>query len=135
MKYDEMVAMMAAKKKNRPQRHRHIEGNIQEGFVTWFRYAFPQYIIFSVPNGGTRNAREAVQLKKEGALAGVSDLVVVIERFVLFVETKTKNNKQQESQKLFQQNVERLGHTYVVCHNSQEFQLAIHRFIKEKLGI
>ncbi|SEA79970.1 VRR-NUC domain-containing protein [Prevotella sp. tc2-28] len=133
MKYDELKAMLAKEKK--PQRHRHLEGDIQEACVKYFRYAYPNYIIFSVPNGGTRNSREAVQLKREGALAGVADLVVVIEGAVLFVEMKTKNNKQQESQKVFQKNVERLGHQYSVCHSLQEFQLAIERFIKDRFGI
>ena len=133
MKYDELKAMLA--KERKPQRHRHIEGDIQEACVKWFRYAYPNYIIFAVPNGGTRNGREAVQLKREGALAGVADLVIVIEGAVLFVEMKTKNNKQQESQKVFQKNVERLRHQYVVCHSLQEFQLAIERFIKERFGM
>lgn len=74
-------------------------------------------------------------MKRAGVLAGVSDLIVVIENAVLFVELKTKNNKQQESQVSFQKAVERLGHTYVVCHSLQEFQLAVERFIKDKFGI
>ena len=130
MKYDELLAMMAKKEGNRPHRYRHKEGDIQEACVNWFRYAYPNYVIFSVPNGGTRNVREAAQLKKEGALAGVADLIIVIEGAVLFVEMKTKGNKQQDSQILFQMKIERLGHTYVVCHNLQEFQLAVERFIK-----
>ena len=133
MKYDELKAMLAERKE--PQRHRHLEGDIQEACVNWFRYAYPNYVIFAVPNGGSRNCREAVQLKREGALAGVADLIVIIEHAVLFVEMKTKKNKQQDSQVLFQQNVERLGHTYVICHSLQEFQLAIERFIKERYGI
>ncbi len=133
MKYDELKALLAKEKK--PQRHRHLEGDIQESCVKWFRYAYPHYILFAVPNGGTRNSREAVQLKREGALAGVADLIVVIERAILFVEMKTKKNRQQETQKEFQKNVERLGHQYVVCHSLQEFQLAIERFIKDRFGI
>ena len=134
MKYDELKALLA-KEKKQPQRHRHIEGDIQEACVRWFRLAYPRYLIFSVPNGGTRNAREAVQLKREGALAGVADLIIVIEGAVLFVEMKTKHNKQQESQKQFQEAVERLGHQYAVCHSLQEFQLTIERFIKERYEI
>lgn len=133
MKYDEFKKMMT--KMKHPQRHRHLEGDIQEACVNWFRYAYPNYIIFSVPNGGTRNSREAVQLRREGALAGVADLIIVTEGAVLFVEMKTKHNKQQETQKVFQSNVERLGHTYSVCHSLSEFQLIVERFIKDKYGI
>ena len=132
MKYDELKAMLAKQKV--PQRHRHLEGDIQEACVTWFRYAYPTYLIFAIPNGGTRNAREAAQIKREGALAGVADLIIVADNAVLFIEMKTKKNKQQESQKRFQEAVERLGHRYVVCHSLQEFQLAVERWLKERYG-
>jgi len=133
MKYDEFKALMAKEKK--PQRHRHIEGDIQEACVNWFRLSYPNYVVFAVPNGGTRNSREAIQLKREGALAGVADLVIVIEGAVLFVEMKTEYNKQQETQKIFQKNVERLGHKYVVCHSLREFILEVERFIKDRYGV
>lgn len=117
------------------QKHRHPEGDIQQACVNWFRYTYQNYIIFATPNGGTRNAREAAQLKKEGVMSGVSDLIIVIEGAVLFVEMKTKTNKQTRKQEAFQKAVERLGHRYVVCHSLQEFQLTVERFIKDRYGI
>ena len=133
MKYDEFLALQ--KKTEAPRRHRHIESSIQQACVLWFRAVYPNYIILSIPNGGSRNALEAANLKREGALAGASDLMVIAERAVLFIEMKKPKGKQQESQKVFQQNVERLGHKYVVCHSLQEFQLTIERFIKERYEI
>ena len=35
-------------------------------------------LIFSVPNGGSRNIVEAMTLKKTGTMAGVSDLILII---------------------------------------------------------
>lgn len=133
MKYDEFKKMMAKMKV--PQRHRHIEGDIQEACVNWFRLAYPNFLIFSVPNGGTRNSREAAQLKKEGSLAGVSDLIIIAENAILFIEMKSKKGKQQESQKKFQAAVERLGFEYRVCHSLQEFQLTVERWLKERYGL
>lgn len=53
---------------------------------------------FAVPNGGGRNVREAVNLKKEGVRAGVSDLCIILASNVVFIEMKKepkllKNNK------------------------------------------
>lgn len=132
MKYDEFMKMMSSEKTRRKPRH--LESAIQQSCVVWFRSTYPTYVIFSVPNGGSRNSLEAANLKKEGALSGASDLVIVIERAVLFVEMKSEKGRQQESQKEFQRKVERLGHQYCVCHSLKEFQLTVERFIKSKYG-
>lgn len=132
MKYDEFKKMLEKEKVRRKPRH--IESAIQQSCVAWFRAKFPLYVIFSVPNGGSRNSLEAANLKKEGALAGASDLVIVAERAILFVEMKSSKGRQQESQKDFQEKVERLGHQYSICHSLKEFQLTIERFIKSKYG-
>ena len=133
MKYDEFKAMMAHEKVKRKPRH--IESAIQQACVAWFRTAYPEYIIFAVPNGGSRNAHEAANIKREGALAGASDLVVVANRAVLFVEMKKPKGKQQETQVMFQKNVERLGHTYKICYSLSDFQLTIERWLKDKYGM
>lgn len=134
MKYDEFKKMMEKLPKPRG-RHNNPEARLQQSCVEWFRYAYPHYLCFAVPNGGTRNVREAASMKREGVMAGVADLIVVAERAVLFIEMKVGKNKQQESQKAFQKAVERLGHTYVVCHSLKEFQLTVERWLKERYGI
>ena len=133
MKYDEFKAILTKQKAR--QRPRHLEEDIQTACVEWFRYAYKNYVIFAVPNGGSRNAREAANMKRSGTLAGASDLIIVAEQAVLFIEMKTKTNKQTELQVAFQQAVERLGHTYAVCHSLKEFQLVVERFLKERYGI
>ena len=133
MKYEELKAMMA--KQHIRRKPRHIESEIQKSCVRWFREAYPRYIILSIPNGGSRNSLEAVNLKQEGALAGASDLLVIAEGVVLFVEMKSAKGRQSEYQKAFQKAVERLGHTYAVCRSLQEFQLTVERFLKERYGI
>ena len=133
MKYDEFKKMMEREKIRRKPRH--LESAIQQSCVLWFKQAFPNYLCFSVPNGGSRNALEAANLKREGALAGVSDLIIVAERAVLFIEMKTAKGRQQPSQVAFQQVVERLGHTYKICRSLTDFQLTIERWIKDRYGI
>lgn len=109
---------------------RHIESEIQQSCVRWFRYAFPHYIILSIPNGGSRNVIEAANLKKEGALAGASDLMVIAERRVLFIEMKKPKGRQSQLQKEFQHRVEVLGHRYVICYSLDDFM----QKVKDWLG-
>ena len=55
---------------------KHIEDNIQAGIVKLLR--LNGFLVFSVPNGGQRSAITGAILKKTGALAGVSDLIIVL---------------------------------------------------------
>lgn len=129
MTVEEFRAMFVAKGARRKPRH--IESAIQKACVDWFRFAYPEYLIFSVPNGGSRNAIEAAHLKKEGALAGVSDLIVVAWHTVIFVEMKTPKGRQSDHQRKFEQKVAALGHTYIVCHSLDEFKARITMLINK----
>jgi len=99
-----------------------IEHEHQKAFVKYLSLLERQGKImtfFAVPNGGSRNEREAKNLKLEGVRAGVSDLVVVIKNKVLFIEMKRPPKKLkngelstagisvQESQKEFLKKVSR----------------------------
>ena len=78
---------------------------------------------FSVPNGGLRNIKVAKALKAEGALAGVSDLIIVQPNKVIFVELKNgKEGHQSDSQKTFQSIVEGFGFQYLVWRTSDDCQ-------------
>lgn len=127
MEYQEFQKMM---KKLRPRRKsRHIESRIQIACVNWFRAKYPRYLCFSVPNGGSRNAIEAANLKREGALAGVADLIVIGKKRLLFVEMKTAKGKQSINQELFECTVKSLGFQYVICHSLDEFIRVIEEWI------
>lgn len=101
---------------------REEEHNIQIACVNWFRYQYPRYVIFAVPNGGWRNSIVAAKLKAEGVLAGVADLIIVALNKIVFIEMKKENGRQSESQKHFEEQVKRLGHEYYVCHGFDEFR-------------
>lgn len=106
------------------------ESQLQQMCVRYFRYVYPQYIIYATPNGGTRNPAEAKRLKAEGVLAGVADLTILLPQGKsLYIEMKIKGNKQTEHQKDFQQKAEALGHTYAVCYSFEEFK----RIVEEQL--
>ncbi|MCK5743518.1 MAG: VRR-NUC domain-containing protein [Caldisericia bacterium] len=67
------------------------ETDEQKMFIRWLQAK--RIFYFSVPNGGSRHGREAVNLKKEGVVAGVPDVVVMLEDRILFVEMKRKQKK------------------------------------------
>lgn len=126
MKFDELL-------KNQPntrRRPRHLEEQLQALCVKWFRLRFRRYIIFAVPNGGSRNRLEAFNLKVSGVLAGVADLIIVGNKKVLFVEMKYKHGTQQDTQKQFQQRVEELGHKYVLCRSFEQFKEEVEQWVK-----
>lgn len=119
MKFDKFLKMQSSGKfqikRNQPER------NLQANCVEWFRKTYPNLFIFAVPNGGSRNSREAHFLRLSGATAGVSDLIAVGNGKVLFIEMKVGKGRQSEYQKNFQSFVERLGHRYVICRSIQQF--------------
>lgn len=133
MKFDEFKAKYMSEKPKR--KHGHPEESIQTACVQWFRLAYPHYLCFAAPNGGSRNFLEAVNLKRSGVLPGVSDLIIIANHAVLFVEMKTKTGRQQASQKKFQADVERLGFEYKICRSLKEFQITIERWLKETYSI
>lgn len=94
---------------------RHLEDNLQRLIVRYLR--LNKILCFSVPNGGSRNEREARNLKISGVLAGVSDLIILLPEKVFFVELKTEKGKQSEYQQSFQEQVEKLGFDYLIWRN------------------
>ena len=91
----------------------------QCAIVDYIRYK--DELVFAIPNGGSRNKIEAANLKREGVLAGVSDLILVYPGRIVFVEVKSRNGKLQESQKLFRDTVQKLGYEYIVIRSLDEF--------------
>lgn len=112
---------------------------MQISCITWFRLAFPQYayMLFSVPNGGARNKKEAGILKAEGVVAGVSDLILLTPRQgkgALCIEMKTRTGTQRLSQKIWQEEAEKAGNKYVVIRSFDEFKACIEDYLGEPDG-
>ena len=101
------------------------ESRLQRLCVRWFRLTQKEALIFAVPNGGSRNIKEAGILKAEGVLAGVSDLLVMFRDKVLFIEMKTATGRQSKEQKAFAEQVKGLGFAYYLCRTFEEFQKII----------
>lgn len=119
---------------------RKAESRIQQICVSWFRLQFPSiaHLLFAVPNGGSRNLMEAANLKKEGVVAGVSDLILLYPiggygALCIEMKTSSKNSRQSSSQKEWQKLVESVGIKYVICRDIYEFQDAIKSYMQPVL--
>lgn len=106
------------------------ENKIQQECVIWFnnnyclKFQNPRWIIFSVPNEG-EDAYEIKRKRERGMLPGVSDLIIIGPKTTLFMETKTPQGRQAESQKEFQSRVEALGFKYYLFRSLEEFKQII----------
>lgn len=89
--------------------------------------------MFAVPNGGKRGIREAAIMKAEGVVAGVADLLLLIpsrEYHALAIEMKTDKGRQNDNQKLWQEDFEKAGGKYVVCRCFDEFRIAVEKYLE-----
>lgn len=83
----------------------------------------PRGIIFSIPNGGTRDIREAITLQRTGLLKGASDLIVILPNGkLLFVELKLTKGIQSPEQKDFESRVKLLGFEYHLIRSLDAFK-------------
>lgn len=113
----------------------HLESDLQINCIRWFRLQHPRFdkLLFAVPNGGKRNAREALRLKYEGAVPGVSDLLFLFPNKLynfLCIEMKINTTKQSDNQKIFEKEVKKVGGNYVICKTFFDFQKAINDHLK-----
>lgn len=101
------------------------ESLIQASSVEWFRNNYclkhhsPRYDIFSVPNEATYRNNN---FKALGVRKGASDIVVVLNNKVLFIEIKDPLGGQSDYQIDFQKVVESNNHNYYVVRSLLEFQ-------------
>jgi len=114
------------------------EHTLQVGLVQWFKLQYREYagLLFSIPNGGMRNVVVAAKMKAEGQLAGVADLQLCVARrgyHGLFIEVKVNKSysKQSQSQRIFQENVEKQGYLYVVVKTIDDFRNIITNYLNE----
>jgi hypothetical protein len=73
-------------------------------------------IVFHIPMGGSRDAREAGNLKTQGALAGVPDLGIILPcGEVVWIEMKAESGKVSSVQDLLHRHFSELGHNVIIA--------------------
>ena len=101
---------------------------LQTACIKWFDYQYPQYrqLLFAVPNGGSRHKIEAINLKKQGVRAGVSDIIFLYPSFrfsFLCIEFKSVKGKQSDEQKEFETLIDsQTQGLYIIIRSFEEFK-------------
>jgi len=134
MTFDQMLARANTERpRKRPSDEEH---RIQCACVRWFRYQHPEcrHNLFAVPNGGRRDKTTGAKMKAEGVLAGVADLILLksnANHGALLIEMKTRIGRQAETQKEWQQLIERDGYKYVVCRSLDDFIREVDTYLSD----
>ena len=109
------------------------EHDLQMACVRWFRYAYPEAIIYSVPNGGYRTATTARHMRVEGQLAGIPDLHIPIARHgynSLYIEMKNgKAGRLSEHQTEMIKRLRGYGNKVEVVRSFDEFQKIVSEYL------
>lgn len=115
----------------------HNESDEQQSLFQWAKLTQTQYpelsLLHSIPNGGKRNIREAARLKKEGALAGVSDIFLPVARgdyHGLYIELKVKGGKLSDHQKWWIEETTKQGYYSTVCFGWVEAKGVIEGYLE-----
>lgn len=88
--------------------------------------------VYHVPNGGSRNTREAANLKRQGVRAGVPDLCIPVSRkgyHGLYVELKVGKNKPTAKQVEWINLLRREGYAAYVCYGADNAIECIRRYV------
>lgn len=90
----------------------------------WNNYPKQRRMLFCVNNNSV-NRIAGARMKAIGVVSGVSDMMLVSDEDVCFIELKVVRNGQSDNQKDFQVKVEAFGHRYEVVRTIDEFKTLI----------
>lgn len=114
---------------------RHLEDNLQQTCVQWFRLQYPDRIIFHIPNGGKRNLFEAVRFKKLGVTKGLPDLCIPepMSPFNgMFIELKAPKKKPTHEQNEMLTRLGLRGYKTTWCNSFEDFKLKIENYFNNR---
>jgi hypothetical protein len=112
----------------------HAESRLQSACVTWFRLQYPHYAshLFAIGNGVPNNARQGAIRKREGAVKGVADLMLMVPQGAihgLFIEMKTPEGTVSAEQKAFRERAVSLDYAYSCCRSIEQFMAVIRVYL------
>ena len=122
----------------RPYVHESVEQICLFKWAAYYENQYPELkLMHHIPNGGSRNKREAANLKKQGVKAGVPDICLPVARggyHGLYIEMKAGKNKPSENQKEWMAMLNFQGYLAVVCYGWEEASKVIERYLKSTEG-
>jgi hypothetical protein len=115
--YGKRTGRINAKPRNR-------EHKLQVACVRWFRAQWPKYLLFSVPNGGRRDAITGAYLRDEGQTPGIPDLMLAVPSggyHGAFFEMKTDTGSLSPVQRERIAYLQSHGYKCAVCRSVEAF--------------
>lgn len=108
------------------------ESYLQQRCVTFLTYRYSHLYWNHSPNEGQRSERMGAILKKMGMQKGYPDLEILHDNTSLFIEFKAKTGRQSPDQKRVQGILEKMGYTYLICRDYDEFVEICHKHLGEE---
>jgi hypothetical protein len=118
------------------------EHELQAELMRWAkRYEdnYPElWLLHAIPNGGKRNVKDAVKLKREGVKAGVPDLFMPVARMEyhgLYIEMKNTEGRLTERQREWQERLKKQNYAVLTCHSDIEAKAQIVKYLNSQKTI
>lgn len=110
------------------------EARLQAACFEWFRYQYPKlkHLFFAIPNGGSRNKIEALNLKKQGVTPGVPDTFLAVPKRPysgLWIEFKHGSNTTTDEQARFLNLASSVGYATAVIYSVDEFMTLVTNYL------
>ena len=86
-------------------------------------------MFFHVPNGGSRNAIEGMQLKASGVIAGIPDCLWLVNGTVVAFEFKTATGVVSPQQAEVHAAWTEAGYEVYIIRTFKEFELAVRNYL------
>ncbi|HBV87020.1 MAG TPA: VRR-NUC domain-containing protein [Desulfosporosinus sp.] len=118
----------------------HKESDEQISLFQWAKMAQCQYpelkLLHAIGNGNAkRNIVQGARMKREGVLAGVSDVMLPVARggyHGLYIELKVKGNKTSEAQEWWIEETKKQGYYSTVCYGWTEASKVIQKYLARR---
>ena len=116
------------------------EAREQAAVFDWARWQYHKYpelqSMYHIPNGGSRNAIEAANLKRQGVKAGVSDICLAVPRGgygACYIEMKSKKGRTINSQKKWFEICDMVGNYHCICRSANEAIEIIKKYLNGEI--
>lgn len=119
-----------------------LESRLQAECVAWLWNTYPRTrgLLYHIPNGGLRGAREAATLKAIGVIPGMPDLCLAIPHpqglgAGLYIEMKTDTGSLSKSQKKQRYILQNAGHWWCACRSFEHFKKIITEYLEGSIWL
>lgn len=131
------MSLQRSKTKIKSAPHK-LEKHIEAPILNYLRF-FDNIFAWKNPTTGRYNVQTRQWIKTKGTVTGVSDIIAVYKRrcdgicLTLFLEVKTDKGIQTDTQKAFQQNIEKLNGLYFIVRSIEDVKKVLDEVENKKI--